>query len=65
MAQIKAGEAKPEDFDNSLATIGTTALTTAILEAGRLSLDAQGRSFDIEYEGGGHMPTGIKPATFG
>lgn len=38
-----------EDFDSSLATIGTTALTTAILEAGRRSLDAGGRGMEIVY----------------
>lgn len=64
VAQINAGQAKVSDFDHSLATIGTTALTTAILEAGRLSLDAQGRPIEIEYAGDGHLPTGLRPATF-
>lgn len=65
VAEIKAGRAKPEDFDRTLATIGTTAQTTAMLEAGRLSLDAQGRPFDIEYGGpDGHVPTAIRPASF-
>jgi D-galacturonate reductase len=64
VAEINAGRASPADFDRSLATIGTTAMTTAILEAGRRSLDAQGRPFDIVYEGHGHMPTDIRPAVF-
>eukprot|EP00904_Undaria_pinnatifida_P003744 jgi/Undpi1/13370/HiC_scaffold_8.g03029.m1 len=63
--QIEAGSATAETFDSSLATIGTTYLTTAILEAGRRSLDAKGRPFDITYEGEDkHIPTDIKPAVF-
>lgn len=55
----------PKDFDDSLATIATTYLTTAILEAGRLSLDAKGRPHDIFYEGDDkHIPTRIAPASF-
>ena len=36
---INNGTASPSDFDNTLATVGTTYRTTAILEAGRKSLD--------------------------
>ena len=36
--------------DRKLATIGTTLQETAVLEAGRLSLDNQGRMVDIIYE---------------
>lgn len=65
---IKAGRATPADFDGSLATIGTTAMTTAMLEAGRLSLDANGRPFDILYAeetvSGHPMPVDIRPTTF-
>ncbi|GAB5030564.1 nad binding rossmann fold oxidoreductase [Nannochloropsis oceanica] len=49
VAEIEGGRARVEDFDSSLATIGTTALTTAILEAGRRSLDAGGRGMEIVY----------------
>ena len=64
-AAINAGKATAADFDASLATIGTTALTTAMLEAGRRSLDAGGRPFDILYEGDDpHFPSGIRPAEF-
>jgi D-galacturonate reductase len=38
VAGIKEG-AKPEDFDNDIATAGKTLQTTAILEASRISLD--------------------------
>lgn len=54
-----------QTFDSKLATIGTTYLTTAILEAGRLSLDAKGRPFDIMYRGNDkHIPTEIEPVEF-
>ena len=37
---VNAGQAKPSDFDASgLPTIENTILTTAILNAGRISLD--------------------------
>jgi D-galacturonate reductase len=49
--QINAGIADPSTFDDgSLATIHTTWQTTAILEAGRLSLNHDGRPMDILYE---------------
>ena len=38
-ASIKAGQSSPEDWQSSLATIEKTRVTTAILEAGRRSLD--------------------------
>jgi len=38
-----------EEFDNNLATIATTMTTTAILEAGRLSLDHGGCAYIINY----------------
>jgi len=61
VAKINAGEAKPRDFDHHLATIGTTILTTAILEAGRKSLDARGQPFAIQYDDSSDWsnPTGI------
>jgi hypothetical protein len=62
---IKAGKATPEDFDGALATIGTTFLTTAILEAGRRSLDDNSRPYDILYEGADkELPSGLKAAVF-
>ncbi|CAM9653926.1 unnamed protein product, partial [Choristocarpus tenellus] len=54
-----------QDFNLSLATIGTTFLTTAILEAGRLSLDHKGCPFNILYDGEDqHIPTDIVPVKF-
>lgn len=54
-----------QTFDSSLATIGTTYLTTAILEAGRLSLDANRRPYAIKYGGEDkHIPTEIIPVEF-
>lgn len=48
VADIKEG-AKPEDFDNDIATAGKTLQTTAILEASRISLDNDNSSVEIEY----------------
>jgi D-galacturonate reductase len=47
---VNSGECSPEEFDNELATVATTLRTTAILEAGRRSLDNVGRSVEILYE---------------
>ncbi len=46
--QINAGEKAPRDFEDSLATIHQTIVTTAILEAGRKSINEQGRPVKIE-----------------
>lgn len=46
---IRAGEATAADFEGSLATIAETAVTTAVLEAGRRSLDNDGAAVSIEY----------------
>ncbi len=40
VASINEGKAEPQDFDNTLATAARTLQTTAILEAGSLSLDS-------------------------
>ena len=47
--QVRIGAASARDFDHVLASIHTTALTTAILEAGRRSLDAGGTPMAISY----------------
>lgn len=63
--EINASKAKPDDFnDGSLATVHTTMQGTAILEAGRMSLDADGRPMDILYEGAGTEPVRIAPHVF-
>lgn len=61
-----AGTQKPGDYDDgSLATIHTTYQGSAILEAGRRSLDADGQPMDIVYDGvEGLVPTGINPHEF-
>jgi len=46
---IRNGIKKPEDFDTTLPTLATTSLTTAILNAGRISLDNNGRAVIIQY----------------
>merc|ERR1712176_396128 len=48
---INNGDKKPEDYnDGSLATVHTTMQGTAILQAGRMSLDNDGQPVDILYE---------------
>lgn len=47
--QVRGGLAVPEDFRGGLATIDDTVLVTAILEAGRRSLDSGGMPHQIEY----------------
>ena len=49
VASIKSGQASPSEFDSKLATLGGTFQTTAILEAGRLSLDNSNRNVEIVY----------------
>ena len=63
--EINSGNATPGDYDDgSLATVHTTMQGTAILEAGRKSLDMNGRPIDILYDGDGTEPTGMEPHTF-
>lgn len=47
--QIRDGHASVDDFHHSLATLEHTYRTTAILEAGRMSLDHQ-RAVKIIYD---------------
>ena len=46
---VRSGVAKPADFRGGLATVDDTVLVTAILEAGRRSLDSGGLPHQIEY----------------
>lgn len=48
--QIREGKAKPQDFRGRLATIEDTVWVTAILEAGRRSLNEGGTVADIEFD---------------
>jgi D-galacturonate reductase len=60
-----AGRATPADFDGALPTLATTAGATAILEAGRRSLDAGGRPFELVYsDESSEQPIDIRPAVF-
>jgi D-galacturonate reductase len=62
---INSGDSKPSDFDDgSLATVQTTFQGTAILAAGRLSLDMDGRPVDIIYDGDSIEPISITPHEF-
>jgi D-galacturonate reductase len=50
---VNAGDAEPGDYDtHGLPTISNTVLTTAILNAGRISLDEK-RAVYIKREGAG------------
>jgi len=61
-----AGTSSPNDYnDGSIATVHTTLQGTAILEAGRMSLDADGQPMDLIYAGEKDMdPVEIKPHIF-
>ena len=60
---IASGRASARDFDHSLASIHTTFQTTAILEAGRRSLDAHGAAVELLYgDANSVRPTGFRTA---
>ena len=49
-AEINAGTKTPDDFDDELPTGRVTEAVTAILEAGRISLDNNGNKVSLLYE---------------
>jgi len=51
-AEINAGKASPGDFDDELPTGRVTEAVTAILEAGRISLDNNGCKVTLVYDDG-------------
>jgi D-galacturonate reductase len=53
VSQVRDGVATPDEFRGGLATVDDTVLVTAILEAGRRSLDHGGLPQQIEYAGSG------------
>jgi D-galacturonate reductase len=57
-AAIRAADATARDFEGKLATVQETALVTAILEAGRRSLDDGGSIIGIDYDDVGR-PAGL------
>ena len=63
---INANKTQPSDYDNgTLATVHTTMQGTAILEAGRMSLDKDQRPMDIIYDTDESLvPSGISPHQF-
>jgi len=54
--------AKPTEFDGDLPTAASTLLGTAILEAGRMSLDNEGASITIQYNAN-NEPCGLTKVT--
>lgn len=67
--KINKGESKCDDFnDGSIATVHTTMQGTAILEAGRQSLDLDGQPMDILYTDKDGVkseePIGMRPHVF-
>lgn len=63
---INAHQSSPRDYDDgSLATVHTTLQGTAILEAGRQSLDSDNRPIDILYDSDQSLiPVGLQPHEF-
>jgi D-galacturonate reductase len=55
VSQVREGLATPDEFRGGLATVDDTVLVTAILEAGRRSLDHGGVPQQIEYAGSGNV----------
>ena len=49
VGSINLGTAVPSDFEESLASISSTYRTTAVLEAGRKSLDGK-KTVEICYD---------------
>jgi len=47
--RCNSGEKRVADFDGVLPTMSTTSCATAILEAGRISLDNGGRTMELVY----------------
>lgn len=65
-ADVAAGRKAARDFDADLATVHGTSQGTAILDAGRVSLDAKGAPVDVLYDDKDHPlePTGLARAVF-
>lgn len=59
---VRAGKLTARDFDSKLATVHCTLMGTAILEAGRRSLDAKGAIVDIVYKPEDEARAAAEPA---
>ena len=57
---IREGRRVAQDFNGKLATVADTVVTTAVLEAGRRSLDADGAAIAIRYDEAGRV-AGLEP----
>lgn len=55
VSAIREGKASVSDFNGNLATVHDTARVTAILEAGRMSLDHGGARFELQYRASGQV----------
>jgi D-galacturonate reductase len=66
VAEVNSGRKKVSDFDAVVPTLSTIVGTTAIMEAGRRSLDEGGRPYELVYEGDGvfEVPVGIRPLNY-
>lgn len=65
-AEVNSGMKKVSDFDAVIPTLSTIAGTTAILEAGRRSLDEGGRPYELVYQGDDifEPPSAIRPLNY-
>ena len=62
---INAGKATPSEYNSALPTLATTAGATAILEAGRRSLDAGGRPIELTYSDQcSEIPIGLRAVEY-
>jgi D-galacturonate reductase len=66
VAEVNSGRKKVSDYDGVIPTLATILGTTAILEAGRRSLDERGQPYELIYEGDSQFetPVGIRPLKF-
>eukprot|EP00928_Gymnodinium_smaydae_P045279 TRINITY_DN30205_c0_g1_i1.p1 TRINITY_DN30205_c0_g1~~TRINITY_DN30205_c0_g1_i1.p1 ORF type:complete len:480 (+),score=65.50 TRINITY_DN30205_c0_g1_i1:196-1440(+) len=64
--EVNAGRKKTSDYDGVIPTLATIVGTTAILEAGRRSLDSGGTPYELVYAGDGvhEVPVDMRPASF-
>lgn len=60
---IRKGVSSASDYDCMLPTAYSTTMGTAILEAGRLSLDNDNNAFEIVYADGGNKPSSLRQCT--
>lgn len=64
-AAVNAGQHAAKDFDRVLPAMASTAGATAILEAGRRSLDSNGHPIELVYaDEFSHTPVQLKPFSF-